>query len=47
MTTAVGTEGLVKHFGETIALAGVDLQVDQGTVLGVLGPNGACVTTGG
>ena len=45
MTTAVGTEGLVKHFGETVALAGVDLQVEQGTVLGLLGPNGAGKTT--
>jgi daunorubicin resistance ABC transporter ATP-binding subunit len=45
MTTAVLAEGLVKHFGETVALAGVDLRVEQGAVLGLLGPNGAGKTT--
>src|SRR3712207_4215495 len=42
---AIEAEGLVKHYGETVALAGVDLTVPQGTVLGVLGPNGAGKTT--
>ena len=37
--------GLTKRFGETRALAGVDLTVPAGTVLGVLGPNGAGKTT--
>ena len=37
--------GLVKHYGETKALAGVDLDVREGTVMGVLGPNGAGKTT--
>lgn len=45
MTHAVWAEGLVKRFGETTALAGVDLAVRQGTVLGLLGPNGAGKTT--
>jgi ABC-2 type transport system ATP-binding protein len=45
MTTAVVAEGLVKHFGDTVALAGVDLRVEQGMVLGLLGPNGAGKTT--
>ena len=45
MTEAIRTEGLVKRFGETTALAGVDLSVDTGTVLGLLGPNGAGKTT--
>ena len=45
MTSAVTTEGLVKRFGETVALAGVDLEVEQGSVLGLLGPNGAGKTT--
>jgi ABC transporter DrrB family efflux protein len=42
---AVGVEGVVKRFGTTVALAGVDLQVQQGTVFGLLGPNGAGKTT--
>ena len=42
---AIEAEGLVKRFGQTTALAGVDLAVRPGTVLGVLGPNGAGKTT--
>ena len=42
---AIEAEGLVKRFGDTTALAGVDLTVRPGTVLGVLGPNGAGKTT--
>jgi oleandomycin transport system ATP-binding protein len=45
MTDAIWAEGLVKRFGETTALAGVDLSVRTGTVLGLLGPNGAGKTT--
>ena len=45
MTNAIIAEGLVKRFGETTALAGVDLAVRTGTVLGLLGPNGAGKTT--
>src|SRR5258705_7339403 len=45
MTYAIWAEGLVKRFGETTALAGVDLAVRPGTVLGLLGPNGAGKTT--
>ncbi len=41
----VEAEGLVKRFGETRALQGVDLVVPRGTVHGVLGPNGAGKTT--
>ncbi|WP_327007771.1 ATP-binding cassette domain-containing protein [Dactylosporangium sp. NBC_01737] len=41
----VEAEGLVKRFGETRALQGVDLVVPKGTVHGVLGPNGAGKTT--
>ncbi|MGH9090666.1 MAG: ATP-binding cassette domain-containing protein [Acidimicrobiales bacterium] len=37
--------GLAKRYGETRALAGVDLVVPAGSVLGVLGPNGAGKTT--
>jgi daunorubicin resistance ABC transporter ATP-binding subunit len=42
---AVSAEGVVKRFGSTVALAGVDLNVEEGTVLGLLGPNGAGKTT--
>jgi oleandomycin transport system ATP-binding protein len=45
MSHAIWAEGLVKRFGETTALAGVDLTVRTGTVLGLLGPNGAGKTT--
>jgi oleandomycin transport system ATP-binding protein len=45
MNHAIWAEGLVKRFGETTALAGVDLAVRTGTVLGLLGPNGAGKTT--
>ncbi|MFD5266658.1 ATP-binding cassette domain-containing protein [Streptomyces sp. NPDC058335] len=42
---AIETAGLVKAFGETRAVDGVDLAVPTGTVYGVLGPNGAGKTT--
>jgi len=42
---AIEAAGLVKRFGTTTALAGVDLVARQGRVLGVLGPNGAGKTT--
>jgi ABC-type multidrug transport system ATPase subunit len=43
--SAVRVEGVVKRFGATVALAGVDLDVVEGTVFGLLGPNGAGKTT--
>ncbi|HEX7660587.1 MAG TPA: ATP-binding cassette domain-containing protein [Pseudonocardiaceae bacterium] len=42
---AVHAEGLVKTFGGTRALDGVDLEIPTGQVLGLLGPNGAGKTT--
>src|SRR5437660_2122116 len=42
---AVHVENVAKHFGATVALAGVDLDVAEGTVFGLLGPNGAGKTT--
>jgi ABC transporter DrrB family efflux protein len=42
---AARVEGVAKRFGATVALAGVDLEVPQGTVFGLLGPNGAGKTT--
>ena len=41
----VEATGLIKHFGSTRAVDGVDLAVPAGTVYGVLGPNGAGKTT--
>ena len=42
---AVIAKGLVKRFGDTEALRGVDFEIERATVLGVLGPNGAGKTT--
>ena len=44
-TSPVEASGLVKAFGETTAVDGVDLSVRSGSVYGVLGPNGAGKTT--
>lgn len=41
----IEAEGLVKTYGDVVALDGFDLSVDRGTVVGVLGPNGAGKTT--
>jgi len=38
---AVETDGLVKTFGATRAVDGVNLAIPRGSVYGVLGPNGA------
>src|SRR6266498_859110 len=45
MTTAISVTGLVKTFGPTRALDGLDLLVQTGDVHGFLGPNGAGKTT--
>src|SRR3954449_10389784 len=42
---AVRVEAVTKRFGSTLALAGVDLVVAEGTVFGLLGPNGEGKTT--
>jgi ABC-2 type transport system ATP-binding protein len=41
----IATQGLTKHFGKTRALAGVDLEVNEGEVYGFIGPNGAGKST--
>jgi oleandomycin transport system ATP-binding protein len=45
MSYAIRAEGLVKRYGDMVALDGVDLEVPAGKVIGVLGPNGAGKTT--
>jgi oleandomycin transport system ATP-binding protein len=46
MTTyAIEATALTKRFGSTTALAGVDLAVPTGAIVGMLGPNGAGKTT--
>jgi ABC-2 type transport system ATP-binding protein len=44
-TLAIEATGLVKAYGSTRAVDGVDLAVRKGCVYGVLGPNGAGKTT--
>ncbi|MEE6271960.1 ABC transporter ATP-binding protein [Georgenia sp. MJ206] len=45
MTAVIRTTGLVKSYGRTRALDGLDLEVTRGEVHGFLGPNGAGKTT--
>ncbi len=41
MEAAIRCEGLVKRFGDFVALDGLSLEVPAGTIFGFLGPNGA------
>jgi len=45
MTAIVRAEGLVKRYDRTLAVAGVDLDVAEGEIFGLVGPNGAGKTT--
>jgi ABC-2 type transport system ATP-binding protein len=45
MPDAIVADGLVKRYGDVVALDGMSLSVPEGTVLAVLGPNGAGKTT--
>lgn len=45
MSTAISASGLVRRFGDTVAVAGVDLSVGAGEIFGFLGPNGAGKST--
>jgi len=45
VTQAISVSGLVKTFGATRALDGLDLSVEKGEVHGFLGPNGSGKTT--
>src|SRR5688500_19302758 len=41
----IHARGLVKRFGELVAVAGIDLDVRRGEAFGFLGPNGAGKTS--
>jgi len=43
--TVIEARGLRKVYGKTIALDGIDLRVEEGRILGVIGLNGAGKTT--
>jgi ABC-2 type transport system ATP-binding protein len=45
MTAIVRTSGLVKRYPGTLAVAGLDLEVEDGEIFGLVGPNGAGKTT--
>ena len=45
MTVVVRTEHLSKRYGHTVALDGLDLEIEAGEVFGYLGPNGAGKST--
>ncbi len=42
---AIRVQGLIKRYGPTIAVNGIDLEVRKGEIFGLLGPNGAGKTT--
>ena len=45
MAAALAVRGLAKRYGAVEALAGVDLEVREGELVGLLGPNGAGKST--
>jgi ABC-2 type transport system ATP-binding protein len=47
MTTdgVVLAKGLTKHFGDLVAVSGLDLRIQRGVVYGMIGPNGSGKTT--
>jgi ABC-2 type transport system ATP-binding protein len=45
MSAIVRTDGLVKRYDGTLAVAGVNLSVEPGEIFGLVGPNGAGKTT--
>jgi ABC-2 type transport system ATP-binding protein len=44
-TAAIQVRGLVKKYGQKVAVAGIDLTVERGEIFALLGPNGAGKTT--
>lgn len=45
MAAVIETRGLTKRYGQRLAVAELDLTVEEGTVYGFVGPNGAGKTT--
>ena len=44
-SSVVRFEGVTRRFGDTVALSGVDLDIEPGRIVGVIGPSGAGKTT--
>jgi ABC-type sugar transport system ATPase subunit len=44
-TSGISLRGVSKHYGNTVALNGVDLDIKPGEILGIAGPNGAGKST--
>ncbi len=45
MSEILRCEGLTKRFGSTVALNGINLRLESGKIVGLLGPNGSGKTT--
>jgi ABC-2 type transport system ATP-binding protein len=45
LAPAIEVRGLVKKYGDKVAVAGIDLTVERGEIFALLGPNGAGKTT--
>ena len=41
----IEVKGLTKHYGDVLAVRGLDLSIEQGEIFSILGPNGAGKTT--